>query len=273
MTNGTKKGLHPLAWVGIGCGCLLLIGVGLFVSGVGFAVFKGKQMVDEFQENPEASTARLIALANPDLELVETNDEDGTVTFRNTKEDKEFTVDYDDIKDGKLTIQTEEGEMSFEAQGGEDGGSFTFQDASGETTTVDVQTQGDEAGTVTVQGPDGETRYGANLGMDDVPDWVPLYPGADQSQSNFSASGSEGQAGMLTLSTSDSTDDVMEHFKKVLEDAGYTVEHNTVTMGTGQEGGSVSGTKDGGYTVSVIVGRDSGSDQTSAVVQYNGPPA
>jgi hypothetical protein len=161
--------------------------------------------------------------------------------------------------------------MRFEAKNDEEGGSFTFQDASGETTTVDVQSQGEDGGTVTVKGPDGETHYGAGLDMDQVPHWVPLYPGADQTQNNFSASGSSGQSGMLTLSTGDSTTEVLEHFKKVLEEDGYSVQHNTVSTGSGQEGGSVNGTK-GERTVSVIVGSDQGTGKTSAVIQYNGPP-
>ncbi len=47
MSNDTKKGLSPLAWVAIGCGALVLVVfIGIVAVG-GFAVFKAKEFVDE----------------------------------------------------------------------------------------------------------------------------------------------------------------------------------------------------------------------------------
>lgn len=263
-----KKGLHPLVWAGIGCGCLVLIVVGFVVAGTGFVAFKAKEAVEDFQKNPEEATAKLIAFANPDLELVETDSEARTVTFRNTKDGKDFTVDYDDIKDGKLTIQTPEGEMTFNAEQGEDGGSLTIQGPEGETRVTLDGNQNGEGGQLRIEGPDGQVQqFGASQDLEDVPSWVPLYPQATSAEAGFTSTSDQGEAGLVTVKTNESTDAVKEFYQEKLEGEGYEIRHQTITSG-GKTHATVTGEK-AGTTVNVMITQDE-SGETVIALQYNG---
>jgi hypothetical protein len=93
-----KKGLSPLAWVGIGCLGLLVIGGIVATVVTVLVVGKVKQVATEMEEDPVATTAKLLAAANPDVELVATDKENRTVTFRDVKTGEELTFGYDDIE-------------------------------------------------------------------------------------------------------------------------------------------------------------------------------
>ena len=140
MTDGQvppvpeKKGLSRWVWVGIGCAGFLVLGA--VAAGVGgyFLLGKAKEVAREMEEDPIAATSRLIAAANPEIELVTADKQEGIVTFRNTETGEEFTFDYSDI---------EEGRFSFES--GDDKTSFSL-DSEGERMTITT-----DEGTVTLE--------------------------------------------------------------------------------------------------------------------------
>src|SRR5947208_15632878 len=100
-----KKGLGPLGWIAIGCGVILVICVMVFAVGGYFA----KKKFDQFSKNPAKTTAELIVRANPDLELVSEDDKAGTITVRDKKKNETVTLNFDDIKNGKLKVTTDKG--------------------------------------------------------------------------------------------------------------------------------------------------------------------
>lgn len=118
MTNGAqqggKKGLHPLAWVAIGCGAIALIGF-LIVAALGFfAVKKGKELVQEIEDNP-AKIAEWVIEANPDLEVVEHDQDAGTFTVRQNSTGEVATFDYSEVEQGRFTFEGAEGKTTFGA--------------------------------------------------------------------------------------------------------------------------------------------------------------
>ena len=92
MTNGgpvQKQGMSPWAWVAIGCGGLLVL-CGLVFAVVGYFIYgKAKEVVSEVSEDPIAFTSRIIAEADPEIELVEADKDNRRVTFRNTETGEE----------------------------------------------------------------------------------------------------------------------------------------------------------------------------------------
>ena len=69
--------MKPIAWIGIGCGVIILIGV-IVVLGAGIFVFdKASDFAEDFSENPAAFAAETIVRLNPELELVESDRESG----------------------------------------------------------------------------------------------------------------------------------------------------------------------------------------------------
>lgn len=101
----------PLVWVLVAVFGVLLLG-GLAVAGFTFfVVHKARQAgisSDLFQRNPAAATARILAAANPDIEIVSEDDGAGTVTVRDRNTGKTTTWNLDQAKRGKFTITTEE---------------------------------------------------------------------------------------------------------------------------------------------------------------------
>lgn len=107
-----KKGLHPMAWVGIGCGGLLVVAV----IAVSFLVGMCKRKVDEFQTkmtaDPEKTAAEMIVKINPDLEMVADDEAAGEMTVRVKSSGDEITVSYSDLAKGRFTIKDGKGTVT-----------------------------------------------------------------------------------------------------------------------------------------------------------------
>lgn len=211
MTNGRvppppvpeKKGLSPWAWVAIGCaGILVLSGVAFSIAGY-FLWGKARELAQEIEEDPVAATSQLIAAANPEIELVEADKESRVVTFRNVETGEEFTFDYVDIEEGRFT--------------------FT---SGGEMAEVQVGTEGEEAGSMTITTDEGQTTYGT--ATSEQPDWVPVYPGT-QPEGTYASETPEMRAGAYTFETGDSVDELLSFYVSELEAAGFTIQNRTTT--------------------------------------------
>jgi len=112
MEPEKKKGLPPLAWVGIGCGTLLVVAIILISVLVGTCVHKVKTTLKEFQDNPDKAAAEMVVRMNPDIEMVSQNDETGTMTVRVKESGETVTVSYKDLSEGRLTVKGKDGETT-----------------------------------------------------------------------------------------------------------------------------------------------------------------
>jgi hypothetical protein len=178
-----KKGLSTLAWIGIGClGMLVLSGIAVTLLGI-FVVGKVKQAATE---DPVAATAKVLAAAHPDIEFVSADKEGRTVTFRDAKSGEELTFGYDDIEEGRVTFSSE-----------------------GKTATIDVATEeGREGADVTIETDEGKATFRASTELEELPRWVPLYPGTTP-KGNFASEAGELRAGAFSFTTEDALDDVL----------------------------------------------------------------
>jgi hypothetical protein len=235
-----KKGLPALAWVGIGCGVIALIVLIVLAAGTCWGVSK----VKEFGENPEMNTAKLIVAANPELELVESDDEAGTLTVRNTKTGEEMTVDVSEIKDGRLRFRDQEGqETSIGMEEGEDGeGAFSVRDSEGNETF----------------------RVGAG-GEENIPGWVPRYPGVELRGTMSSRRGGKVE-GAFTFETADPADEVADWYAEELADQGMTETGRSDNRAGDQRLLNLGFEGDGRQTNTMIT-TDGG--KTTAVVSYS----
>jgi hypothetical protein len=245
MSNGApapqRKGLHPLAWVGIGCGVILVLVVAALMIGGFFLARTVKDVAQDFEDNPGLAAARLIVKASPELEEVDVDEDAGTMTVRNTKTGELITVDFEDIEQGRFSFTTD-----------------------GEEVTVDVSEA--EEGTVKIQSSDGEgfqLTTGAAV-SEDVPTWVPVYPGTEPTNRGSMKTEST-VSGNYKATTDDEVDVVLDYFKDQLKAAGYKVSINTYA-GDENQGGMVNGTLEG-RTVVVVVTTDDGA--TGITVTHN----
>lgn len=240
-----KKKLGPLAWVLIGClGIVVLAGVVMLVGGF-FVAKKVSDFADEAKENPARTAAEMVVRVNPELELVETDDEAQTMTIRNTETGEVFTADWSDIQQGKFRLDSGGKTVTFdakEATGGEEGGMISVTDESGDQTVV-------------IGGGDASA----------VPAWFAAYPGASDAGSTYSSKSGSEVTGMFTFTTSDGVAEVMDFYRDELAGLGFELSESTFTSGE-VEGGSLTGEDKSGRTVNVGLTRQ--DEVTQVGVNY-----
>ena len=207
------------------------------------------------EDNPIRTVAETAIRMNPEFELVSTDDAAGTITFRNVETGEEATLNFEDIAEGRFTMTTNEGEFSVDAVA-----------PAGEPSRTGLTNDG--AGGVTFTGPDGQTRFGGNVDLDDLPEWVPVYPGSSDVQVPYVRTTPQGPSGMLSGTTTDSVQQVGDFFQGAVEDNGFTVGNVSSTQSGTTDFRSISATGDDG-TVTVTVTRE-GDEDTQFVVMFDG---
>lgn len=237
-----RKGLSGLAIAGLGCfGLLTLIGIGGMML-ISKGCQKVQQIAEESGGNPAKVMAKLAVAANPDLEIVSTDDAKGEMTLRDKKSGKTITMPMNDLAKGK----------------------FTVQEADGKTTTVDVSEAA--GGKMTIQGPDGKTVISAEAGA--LPAWVPAYPGAQSHPGGMRSETPEGVAGSVGFTTADPVAKVRQFYETKLKEAGFDAQVNSFTN-NGTETASIVGTKDSGKTsVNLVITSEEG--KTTVMTSYQG---
>ena len=233
-----KKGMSPLAWVGVGC-IVLLVLAGIAVGVMGWFA---KRAVDKFAENPTMTAAELMVRANPDLELVSSDKKKNTITVKDKKTGEVTTFSAEDAKNGKWTIKSDKGTATFDTSGGN---GFSVQST-------------DEKGQVSTFNAGGGTPQ-------NLPSWLPEYPGGT-AQGTLDNTTSEGRSAAFTVTTKDDSNKVLDYYEAQLKNNGFKPEKSTFNN-NGQTGGTVSGkSEDGKHEVSVIV--STSAEGTQALVSF-----
>lgn len=243
-TPPQKKGLSPLAWVGIGCLVLLLLAA---LTTATCSYFVGKKVKEvagdlDFEKNPIRASAEIMVRLNPELDLVEVDDDEGTMTIRNKRTEEVVTLDFGDIAEGRWGWSTDEGEVTF-----------------------DVNTEG-EGGLVTVTTDEGETTWGSASSTSEPPKWVPRYPGAARGTLTFTSESAGEIAGIWSMETADEVDQVSDFYQSRLEDDGFAVEVQTIS---GPQGSlAIITAKDDSQNRSVQLTISTDGEKTMAALQY-----
>ena len=101
-----KKGLGALAWVGIGCGGLLvLVVIAVAVFGMILAP-KMKKFADEAQSNPTRAMASLmVTVSAGEMEMVAEDDANKRYTVKQKQNGKLTTVYWNQKKNAPETIE------------------------------------------------------------------------------------------------------------------------------------------------------------------------
>jgi hypothetical protein len=238
-----KKGLGVVGWIAIGCGAIALLGLlALFAGG-----FMLKRVADKVTKNPARTAAEILVRTNPDLEIVNSDDDAQTVTIRDKKKNETVTVNLEELKEGRIKFGNDEGTstIDFNAQGTEGGVNITATDEKGQTSTFSAGAGGK------------------------LPDWIPLYPGGS-AQSSWETNNAGEHSAMVVVTSSDSPEKVIEFYEARLKAAGLEVQKNISQSGN-ETGGMVTGTSvDQKRTANILIGTSEGS--TSATVTYTEKP-
>lgn len=262
--GGAAKSSGMPLWgkIAIGCGCLLLLGVGAFVATVGFGIKKaveseaganiwnsGKKAIEAakaFEAGDKERAAQLMIEMNPDFEVVENNPGEGRITVRVKSSGEVGTIDYSELEKGRFSFESESG-GSFQVGGSEDGNAeITYTDEAGNT-----------------------GRIGA--GVEDLPSWVPVYPDAGAKKSGGFQGMQNGQAtGMVGYETQATFDEVLAWYEERFESEGYTIERTT--MSSGESRLQILNAKKEGVEQLAVTIQQEGTGPVNLGLQYTGPP-
>jgi hypothetical protein len=208
-------------------------------------------IVERLEDSPARTMAETVIRMNPELELLSTDDDAGTITFRSSETGEEATLNFEDIAQGRFTMTTSEGEVSIDASAAVDAAPGAVGSAAG--------------GGVTFSGPDGQIRLGGSISLDELPDWVPVYPGSEDAQVGYMTSTAAGPSGMMTGTTNDAPQQVADHYRDAFTDNSFTVANESSTQSGTTELILISAAGDDG-TVNVTATREGSEDTTFAVM-------
>jgi len=107
-TEVRKKGLPTMAWVGIGCGGIAILGIIV----VAVVVFWGMKTVGRMASNPGKTAAEMMLKVNPDIEKVSENESTGEVTIRVKKTGEQVTLKYDELASGRISVKDADGKVT-----------------------------------------------------------------------------------------------------------------------------------------------------------------
>lgn len=234
-----KKGMSPIAWIGIGCVVILIL------CGIAFGImgYFAKRALDKVAKNPAMATAELMVRANPDLELVNADEEHNSLTIKNKKTGETMTINADDMKNGKWSVKTDKGTATFDASSGQG---------------LNVQSTDEK-------GQKSSMTWGGSGGPQNLPSWLPTYPGGTV-QGTYDTTNAEGRSAAFTVTTKDDASKMLDYYEAQLKSAGFKPEKTTYNT-NGQTGGSVTGkSEDGKREASMLV--STAPDGTHAVVTF-----
>lgn len=232
-----KKGMSPWAWVGIGCAVIILVGL----LGVGGCTWWVARQVKQVADDPMKAAEWVIKM-NPDLEVVESAGDDGTMTLRQKSTGKVASFNLDDIKEGRFTFDTGEGEQTVSFTGDDEEGAITVTDDSGQTTM----------------------RFGGGQ-TEEIPDWVPIYPDTDPDVAYHMSQG-DTVNGAFTLETKRSQTEVVEFYEDAMKKLGMKVSKTSFSGSDAEESSILGGKSDDGRQLSMTVSTKKGV--TTAVISY-----
>ena len=179
------------------------------------------------QKNPGLAMAKMVTAMNKDYETVSTNDRAGTITVREKSTGKVMTLKFDP-QTKQMVVTTDDGKQS----------------------SVTINGNGAAGGSVSVESSDGSTvKYGGAAG-NNVPSWVPAYPGWAP-QGTVSATNADGSQNTFSFKSKDPASKIITFYSDALKAAGFTISMTTTT----EEGGLVQANDaDKKHTISIIVG-------------------
>jgi hypothetical protein len=198
----------------------------------------GRKMA-EVADDPIAATAKILAAANPDIELVSADKEARKVTFRDQKTGEELTFDYDDIEQGRVSFSS-----------------------GGETAELQVQSGSEGEGALTVKTEDGTATFTAG-GDTNIPSWVPVYPGVTPT-GNFAAEGNGQRTGTFTFTTDADVDAILDFYDGKAAEAGVETKSRTTT---GEGGIWVAASADESRGLNVMISK--GTNGLEVLVSFN----
>jgi hypothetical protein len=180
-----------------------------------------------------------MAMANADVEIVSSDDSNGTVTFRDKKSGKVMTLNFDQIQQGKMVFE-------------EDGKRVVIDSA---------------AGHLNMKNDDGSTVQIGENAATNLPSWLPTYPGATP-RATFSMQGGSDSSAAVSFTTKDPVDKVLKFYEDGLKKAGLTT-NSSILNQDGKASGGVVTAESPDDKKNVVVNLATGDEGVTVGITYS----
>ncbi|MDB6151711.1 MAG: hypothetical protein JWL90_164 [Chthoniobacteraceae bacterium] len=101
-----KKGLGPLAWIGIGCGGIIVLAIIAVVVASFIFGPKAKEFIQNAQKDPTRATATLmVSVGGGQIEMVAQDEENKRYTVRDKRTGKMTTIYWNEKKHATETVE------------------------------------------------------------------------------------------------------------------------------------------------------------------------
>ena len=243
MGGAPPKKTSPIVWILVAVAGLVVVFGLLMVAGGLFIFSKAKQAGFDpglMRENPALAVTKMITAMDPNVDVVGVDEDRGLITLRDKESGKTVTVNFEDVKKGKISFESEEGEkMTLEAAGEGEEGSFRMKSS------------------------EGTFEFGT-AASGKLPGWLPVYPGAEM-EAIMSHDTPEERGGNAAFTTGDSVERVMNFYARGLERAGMEV---STTQHTGLDSGAMvnAHSADSNRRALVIIG--TGEEGTTVNISF-----
>jgi hypothetical protein len=148
-------------------------------------------------KNPGYAAAKMAATLNQEVDVISSDDSTGTIKIRDKKTGQTTTLRFDPAT--KRMVVT---------------------DGDGKTSSLSITGEGDKA-SLNVQSADGTSNFSVG-GNNQMPTWVPVYPGSTP-KGTFSATTKGEMQSAYEFKTPDSPGKVIDYYQNQLKSSGFKV--------------------------------------------------
>jgi hypothetical protein len=231
----------PVVWIVVGCFGLLVVAGVIAVMGGYFVARKATQ----FAKNPGLAVSKMIAAANPDVEVVSTDEDTGRITVRDKKTGKTMTMNFSDAQKGRIVFK-EDGKDAVTVEAGGEGSSAVFE----------------------MKSKDGSMKIGGGAPQN-MPAWLPMYPGSPP-EGAMSMNNANSNSGLFGFKTKDSVEQVLRYYSDSLKKAGLKAATQTMQQDGSTSGGTVTAEDSSGKRKASVTAT-TGDEGTSVAVTFESP--
>ena len=94
----------PIVWILVAVLGIFVLGGVVVVGGIRYFIHRAGIDTELMARNPGLAVSKMIAAANPDVEVLSTDDGAGRITLRDKRTGKVVTMSFDDAKNGKFSF-------------------------------------------------------------------------------------------------------------------------------------------------------------------------
>ncbi|MCC6586323.1 MAG: hypothetical protein IT168_06350 [Bryobacterales bacterium] len=228
-----KKSVWP--YVLFGCLGVIVLGA-LGIIGTGYFVVKKVKQAgfdpELMQRNPAVAITKILAAANPEIEVMNVDESRGIITVRDKTNGKVLTLNFEDVKNGRIVFE-EPGKGKVEIKG--------------------------EGSQMQISTPEGTAEIGT--GKMTLPAWIPKY--SSIAAIGVNVAGPKG--GTVSFTSSDSAAAVAGFYENAFQQGGLKV--NKTTAGAGEQSAIVISAQGEGKSVNLTATPADGKVQVTILYE------